>query len=114
MHELAVTESILKIAEKHAIQSNAVKVTGIYIVIGNLSSIVNDSVQFYWEIISKDTICANSTLHFERVPAKMFCLDCANEFELAGELMPCPQCQSMRLKVTSGEDFWLDSIEIER
>lgn len=114
MHELAVTESILKIAEKHAVQSNATKVTDVYIVIGNLSSIVNDSIQFYWEIISKDTICANSILHFDRVPAKMFCLDCANEFELAGELMPCPQCQSMRLKVVSGEEFWLDSIEIER
>jgi len=114
MHELAVTESILKIAEKHAIQANAIKVTDIYIVIGNLSSIVNDSIQFYWEIISKSTICENSILHFERIPAKMLCLDCAQEFELSGELSPCPQCQSMRLKVKSGEEFWLDSIEIER
>lgn len=114
MHELAVTESILKIAEKHAIQSNAIKVTDIYIVIGNLSSIVNDSIQFYWEIISKSTICENSTLHFERIPAKMICLNCSNEFELSGELSPCPQCKSMRLKVKSGDEFWLDSIEIER
>ncbi len=70
MHELAVTESILKIAEKHAIQSNATKVTDVYIVIGNLSSIVNDSIQFYWEIISKDTICANSTITFRPCACK--------------------------------------------
>jgi len=114
MHELAITESILKIAEKHAAQANATKVTDINIVIGQLSSIVNDSVQFYWDIVSKDTLCASATLHFIRVPAKMICLDCSNEFEIPDELTACPQCSSFRLKVAAGEEFWLDSIEIER
>ncbi len=114
MHELAVTESILAIAEKHAVQAEAKKVTDIHIVIGRLSSIVNDSVQFYWDIVSKDTLCESAQLHFERVPAKLFCLNCSHEFDLPGELIPCPQCQSMQLKVIKGDEFWLDSIEIER
>lgn len=114
MHELAVTESIFKIAEKHALQANAKKVTDIYIVVGKFSSIVNDSVQFYWDIISKDTICEEAKLHFERTPAKVICLDCATEYEIKADLIPCPQCGSIRVKVTKGEEFWLDSIEIER
>jgi hydrogenase nickel incorporation protein HypA/HybF len=114
MHELAVTESILKIAEKHAIQAGAIKVTDINIVIGQLASIVNDSVQFYWDIVSKDSICENARLHFKRIPAKVVCLDCSHEYALPGELEPCPNCASMRIKIASGEEFWLDSIEIER
>jgi hydrogenase nickel incorporation protein HypA/HybF len=114
MHELAVTESILNIAQKHAVQANAIIVTDIYIVIGKFSSIVDDSIQFYWDIISKNTICENSKLHFDRRPAKFLCLDCGHEFEFTDEIMPCPACTSIRLKLLSGEEFWLESIEIER
>jgi hypothetical protein len=56
MHELPVTESILDIAVKHARQANAQRIADIYLVIGQLSSIVDDSIQFYWDIIAKDTL----------------------------------------------------------
>ena len=114
MHELAVTESILSIAEKHALQAEASRVTDIHIVIGKLASIVDDSVQFYWDIVSQDTICANALLHFERIPAKILCLDCSNEFILSDELSPCPKCGGLKIKVVSGEEFSLNSIEIEK
>jgi hydrogenase nickel incorporation protein HypA/HybF len=114
MHELAVTESILKIAEKHAEQSEAKKVTDLYLVIGDLSSIVDDSIEFYWEMLAQGTICEGSTIHFKRLPAQILCLACENIFELSGELIPCPKCSSFQLKIQSGEEFWLESIEIER
>ena len=56
MHELSVTESLLEIALRHAQQAGATRVTGLHLVIGQLSSIVDDSVQFYWDFVSKDTI----------------------------------------------------------
>jgi hydrogenase nickel incorporation protein HypA/HybF len=114
MHELAVTESILNIAQKHASQAGAKKVTDINIVIGKFSGIVDDSVQFYWDIISKHTICENSRLHFEKKPARFLCQDCNFEFEFTDEVTPCPNCSSVRVKLIAGEEFWLDSIEIER
>ena len=112
MHELAVTESILDIVQNHAKQANATAVTDVYLVIGRLSSLVDDSVQFYWDFISRDTICAGSKLHFERIPARLVCLDCGHAYTLDGELEVCPQCQSARVKVISGDEFHLDSIEI--
>lgn len=113
MHELAVTESIHNIALKHAIQANAARVTDIYLVIGQLSSIVDDSVQFYWDFISQNSLCSGATLHFQRVPAEMRCLDCQHTFKLANDLGPCPQCGSAHLKIIAGEEFWVDSIQIE-
>ena len=112
MHELSVTESILEIALRHAQQAKAGRVTDLHLVIGQLSSIVDDSVQFYWEMISKDTLCEGSQLHFKRQNARVQCQDCKNEYDLEHELLPCPQCGSMNIKILSGDEFRLESIEI--
>ncbi|MBG0787421.1 MAG: hydrogenase maturation nickel metallochaperone HypA [Anaerolineaceae bacterium] len=114
MHELSVTESVLEIACKHAEKAQAKKVTDIYLVIGKLSSIVDDSVQFYWDFISKGTLCEEATLHFKRIPAELICLDCDHKYTLNDELTPCPQCGSARIRVISGDEFNLESIEVQR
>jgi hydrogenase nickel incorporation protein HypA/HybF len=114
MHELSVTENILSIALKHANEAKATKVTDINIVIGQLSSIIDESIQFYWDIISENTICSNAVLHFNRIPAEFLCNQCKATFKLEKELSPCPQCGSNQIKVVSGEEFYLESIEIER
>lgn len=113
MHELSVTQNILHLATKYAERAKAARVTDLYLVIGQLSSIVDDSVQFYWEMISKNTICEDATLHFERIPAVLHCLDCDHTYRLDRELMACPVCESTRVRVTAGEEFRLDSIEVE-
>ena len=113
MHELDVTQSILTIALDHAERAGATRVSDLYLVIGQLSSIVDDSVQFYWDIISKETICEGARLHFERVPAQMICLDCGEQYVLTGGLSECPACASFRVRVTGGEEFRLGSIDVE-
>lgn len=114
MHELSVTESVLQIACNHAEKAHATAVTDIYLVIGRLSSIVDESVQFYWDFISKGTLCEQARLHFRREPASLVCLNCQNEYELTDELTPCPKCGSAQVRVISGDQFNLESIEIER
>ena len=113
MHELAVTESILNIAVQHASRAGAVRVSGLNLVIGQLASIVDDSVQFYWDMISDGTICTGAQLHFERRPATLKCLDCDQAYALDGALTDCPNCHSVRIKVITGEEFFVESIEIE-
>lgn len=114
MHELAVTENVLGIACKHAEKAQAKQVTDIYLAIGQLSSIVDESIKFYWDIISKDTLCEKSKLHFKRIPASLLCLECENQYEMGNELTPCPNCSSAKVKVLSGDEFHLESIEIQR
>ncbi len=114
MHELSVTESILEIAATHAQANKASKVTQINLVIGRLSSIIDDSVQFYWETISEGSICEGSKLSFARIPAVLRCLDCQREYQIEQELTPCPCCGSHKTQIISGEEFYVDSIEIEK
>jgi hydrogenase nickel incorporation protein HypA/HybF len=113
MHELAVTESILEISLRHANQANAKRITNLYLVIGQFASIVDDSVQFYWDIVSKETIASGATLHFRRLPAAMACLDCLHQFQPAGDGFSCPKCSSDHIKVVSGDEFYMEAIDVE-
>lgn len=113
MHELSVTESLLEIALRHAQKAQASHVTALHLVVGQLASIVDDSVQFYWDFVAKDTLAAGAQLHFRRIPAALECLDCANQFTLTGDALPCPACGSARIRILTGNEFYLESIEIE-
>jgi hydrogenase nickel incorporation protein HypA/HybF len=114
MHELAVTESLLETASDYATKNGAKRVLILNLVIGDLSGIIDDSVQFYWDMISVDTICAGSMLKINKQPARFLCHSCQKEFTMDGELTPCPHCGSIDIKVISGDEFTLQSIEIEK
>jgi hydrogenase nickel incorporation protein HypA/HybF len=113
MHELSVTESILEISLRHANQAKAKRITNLYLVIGQLASIVDDSVQFYWDIVSKGTIADGATLHFRRLPATLLCLDCNHQFTPGEDGFACPACSSEHVKVVAGEEFYMEAIDVE-
>jgi len=113
MHELPITENILEIVIKHANNAGAQKVNSINIVIGKLASVVDDSVQFYWDIIAKGTIAEEANLKFIRIPIKFLCQDCKNEFSPTDNEFSCSECKSINLKLLSGREFYIESIEIE-
>jgi hydrogenase nickel incorporation protein HypA/HybF len=111
VHELPITQNILQIALRHA--GDARRIIQINLVIGDLSAVISESVQFYWDIISRDTIAEGATLHFERIRARFHCKDCGNEYQLDDRNFECPQCGSGRVDLVAGREFQLESIEVE-
>lgn len=113
MHELSVTESLLKITVQHAEQANANRVTDLHIVIGDLASMVDESIQFYWDIIAKETIAEGATLHFRRVPAELQCNTCSEKYQPTDTELECPRCGGVGAAIIAGEEFALESIDVE-
>lgn len=113
MHELSVTESILEIVLRHGQENNAKRVTDIYLVIGDLSSIIDESIEFYWNFIADNTIAKGAHLHFKRIQAKFKCQTCATEYQITESELACPKCNSSNVQVIAGEEFYLEAIEID-
>ena len=112
MHELAVTTNVREIALRHA--ENAGRVREVRLVIGQLSSMIDDSVQFYWDIISEGTKAAGSKLIFSRIPAVLKCQACGEEYPIATRYdLTCPACGGLKVRVLTGEEFYVESIEVE-
>jgi hydrogenase nickel incorporation protein HypA/HybF len=114
MHELPISQNILKIALRYGKESKAKRITDLYLVIGQLSSVIDDSIQFYWPIISKGTMAEDALLHFKRIPAKLECTQCSTSYLIGdGNLSPCPRCESSQIRILAGKEFQLESIGID-
>lgn len=113
MHELAVSQNILDICLRHANEAGALRITDINLVMGQFSSIVDDSVQFYWDIIADGTIAQGALLHFRRIPAEMTCSRCGHVFHPGDRAFECPSCGSGSVRITKGEEFQVESIDVE-
>lgn len=113
MHELSITENLLEIALRHAEQAGARRIMRLNLVIGQLSSVVDDSVTFYWDIVSRGTIAEGAELRFERVPGTLCCLSCGHVFPLDGQDYACPACGQAQVVAAGGDEFRLESIEVD-
>ena len=112
MHELPVTESILQIALRHAEQASAAQITDIYLVIGQLSTIIDESIRFYWDLLGEGTAAEGSKLHFERLELVMQCQACQHKFTPKDLEYGCPACEALELDIVQGNEFYMDSIQV--
>jgi hydrogenase nickel incorporation protein HypA/HybF len=113
VHELPITESLLDTALRYANKAEASRVLDLYLIIGDFASVVDESVQFYWDIVTAGTIAEGSRLHFQRVRAAMRCFNCQTVFEPARDEWVCPECGSSHVRVVAGNEFQLEAIEVE-
>jgi hydrogenase nickel incorporation protein HypA/HybF len=112
MHELPVTQDILRIVKEHAEKANASRITDITIVVGDMSSFINDSIQFYFDQLSPDTIAEGATLHFKRIQTRFRCRQCNTEFNPDRIDWRCPECGALGGEVIAGKEFYVESIEV--
>jgi hydrogenase nickel incorporation protein HypA/HybF len=113
MHELSITQGILDIAISKAKEVESKKVLQIDLVIGEASSVIDDCIQFYFDIASRGTMAEGAKLNFNRKPLKVKCRDCGTEFNPGKEAWECPQCGKWDIQMTGGMEFYMESIEVE-
>jgi hydrogenase nickel incorporation protein HypA/HybF len=110
MHEMALGSAVVNTATKHA---NGRPVKVVVMSIGKLRQVVPDSLSFYFDIIAKDTICDGAKLEINIVPALLRCEACTKEWEPDFPTFRCPFCMDSKVTVLSGEEFMVESLEVE-
>jgi hydrogenase nickel incorporation protein HypA/HybF len=115
MHETSIAIGLLNSLSELAEKEKAKEITKVRVRIGKLSGIVIDSFVFAFDALKGDyPKLKKAELLVEEVPVKYCCLDCGNEFEVDTIYFPeCPKCQSVNLKLVSGEELEVVNVEIE-
>jgi hydrogenase nickel incorporation protein HypA/HybF len=94
-------------------QAEAKKVRKINLVIGEMTGVVAECVDFYLGFLSKGTIVEGAVLNVETVPVKATCHNCSETFELREFDFTCPHCGGNSLSIIAGKELFVESIEVE-
>ena len=110
MHELSIASAIVATAERHA---DGCAVTEVRVRVGRLRQVVPDSLEFYWDIVTRDGLCEGSVLELEVVPARLSCAACARGWEIELPVFRCPTCGGADVEIAAGDELEVESIEVE-
>lgn len=113
MHELAITEGIIEAAVPEAERHGAKKILEIRLKIGELSGVLPECIQEYFNIASRGTIAEGARLCVERIPVTIHCNACGYDGEIPKRKIHCPVCDSSEIKLKSGREYYVDSLEVE-
>src|ERR1700692_1491316 len=110
MHELALSSAIVATVDKHAAGR---RVTLVTLRVGRLRQVVPDTLEFYFEFVARGSVCEGAKLEQELVPARLRCNPCAKEGPSEIPAFRCPTCSGSDVEIASGNEFEIESIEVE-
>lgn len=115
MHELPVTENILRIVLRHAEEAKADRVLSVSLRVGELSDIIDEWLQRYFDYLSRGTPAEGAQLKIEKVPVVFCCESCGASFHVnirEIEKAICSICGGDRASLVSGREFFVKAIEV--
>ncbi|NIR49171.1 hydrogenase maturation nickel metallochaperone HypA [candidate division KSB1 bacterium] len=112
MHELTIANSIVSTVMEEIDRRDLPPVERIVVRIGALSDVVPEALQFNFEVITNDTVLANTELEIEHVPLEGTCRMCHHDFAVDDFMFTCPSCHSTDIRVTQGEELDIAYLEV--
>ncbi|MDD2850370.1 MAG: hydrogenase maturation nickel metallochaperone HypA [Desulfuromonadaceae bacterium] len=110
MHEMSITQGIIDLCLEHA---DGHRISAVEIDIGELSSVVPESIEFCFEACSQETLLEGARLTITRIPGMGVCKDCSRETMLTELYGTCRHCNSNRVTIVTGEELRVRAIEID-
>jgi hydrogenase nickel incorporation protein HypA/HybF len=114
MHELSIASSIVEAVTESAAAYPGARVKEVRLRVGALASVVEDSLQFCWQLATEDTPLAGSALVIQQLPVIIHCAPCSLDSQLDGvQSFRCPRCGEIAADLRQGRELEIESIELE-
>jgi len=114
VHELSIASSIVESVTESAAAYPGARVKEVRLRVGALASVVEDSLQFCWELATEDTPLAGSVLVIHLLPVIVHCAACNRDSQLDGvQSFRCLHCGEIAADFRQGRELEIESIEVE-
>ncbi len=110
MHELSLSSAIVNTVAKHA---DGRRVHVVNLRVGKLRQVIPDTLEFYFAFVARDSICEGAELRTDIIDAALHCNSCGHTWDIDIPAFRCPACGGSDVKIASGDEFEVESIEIE-
>ncbi len=112
MHELALTEGILKVVSSEQKKGAFTRVLEIELGIGEFSGVIPSCIEEFFPLAAKDTAAEGAKLVMETIPASFTCSDCGYRGAIDRHAARCPDCGSTAIRMTAGREFFIKNLVV--
>jgi len=112
MHELGLMQNIIDTVQDYARKNNVTKVVKIMLEVGQVSGVVPESLEFCFEVCTKQTTLEGAQLEIERIAAVGKCKTCGESFDLLTFTFSCPKCGGTDWEMISGRELIIKGLEV--
>lgn len=113
MHEMSIIAGVLDTVTPSARQAGAERVLGISLRIGDMTEVVDEALEFAFEVLTEGTLCEGAQLTVTKVHPRSVCFECGCEFDHDRFHRSCPACGSFQTQVVQGRELEIESIEVD-
>ncbi|MFZ0303378.1 MAG: hydrogenase maturation nickel metallochaperone HypA [Terracidiphilus sp.] len=114
MHELSIVESVVDAVTETAARYPGARVKSVKLRVGVLAAVVQESLEFCWELATQGTALSGAALVVKSVPIVLHCAACGSDPEIEGvQSLRCPNCGELTGELRQGRELEIESIEIE-
>jgi hydrogenase nickel incorporation protein HypA/HybF len=113
MHEYSLTKQIVRIINRTALDNGAKKVSSVRLTVGENTGIIPDSVQMYFDMIAQGTHAEGAQLLVKYIKAEMHCPNCGKNFVRPRFSFECPDCGTLGNPTETGNEFYVESVELD-
>lgn len=110
MHEFGLMTQLLEAVEGKSREMGSRPVLAINLLIGDRASIVDDSLLYYFEMMTPGTLAEGAELNVRRVPSRFYCANCHEKYTPNGADFRCPTCDQVGVVTTEGSELLIESI----
>src|SRR5919112_2739800 len=110
LHELAIGESVVRIASR---QADGRRVKKVQMKGGYLRQVVPSALDFGFELLAEGTPVEGAELEMEQIPAEGRCRGCGAESKFDSLPLQCTGCGGFDLEILKGEELMVESLELE-
>jgi hydrogenase nickel incorporation protein HypA/HybF len=112
MHELALTEGILKVVSSEQKKGAFTRVLEIDLGIGEFSGVIPSCIEEFFPLAAKDTAAEGAKLVMETIPASFTCSGCGYRGAIDRHAARCPDCGSTAIRMTAGREFFIKNLVV--
>ncbi len=81
--------------------------------VGALAGVEPEAMRFSFDAVTRGTLAQGASLEIVPVPGEAWCVNCARAQPVVRRYDECPECGSVLLHPTRGEELRIKDLEVE-
>ena len=103
----------MQIIEETALEQKVTRVKTVSLRIGQLACVEQESLRFYFDVVTQDSIAQQAKLEIIEVAGQARCNQCDCQVSIATHYEACPHCGNYALQVVQGDEMQINELEVE-